>query len=356
MLLAAENILLKDGIEKREILLARRRASNYRKMRELLQNPQNHHLDSTLSALTIAGSAELRQGNVAAGKSHLSAILTLMRQRRGLRTLQSMTSMTGTAVTHVLHMTGIPMLFDTQVALQQSLRYYEVTLQSFDLWNHACRREIILKGESLTPRYIQSQVNFSHLRPDEVSTNPHYWSIRTKTVGSSSAIGQFLAPQSTPISCSGQRCRAGSLYCLNSILYNLRDNETVALNFIVDLDYTLRNSVHSESSPGADGDMLSANKHAAFVSMITYCARKHGIWDDHDLTRDPALRVWESLEFLELMALASPDKRKSVMGVLYSWLTCDGSEADSLPKLDLSELARMKCEIMRYWIALNNPD
>jgi hypothetical protein len=360
MLLAAESSVYEHDAAQREALVTARRANNYMKMRQLLEDPRNHYLDSTLVTMTVAGNAELRLGATAAGEGHLAAVIRLLRERQGgLRALHQLQGITGGVISHVLHMASVPGLFVDSAHVARSISTYESKLRQYHAWNLALRA-----SRSTDTLPAEMQTSFESLFTTRCpGLSPDYFATRHQVLGPHSYLGRFLNPAVVEASTSAQRCRAASLYLLNCALYHLRHDEARALSFLKDVDLTVRRSytnlstnqtgsVNSEASD-ADNisaiqiseDVFSANRHAALVSILAYSARRVGAWSeqpgssapsavitipmnfdvnspvDPDEHTAPPLRTWESLEFVELIMLASPDMRQHVLGLLWLWLT-----------------------------------
>jgi len=132
------------------------------------------------------------------------------------------------------------------------------------------------------------------------------------------------------------------LFAINTILWSLRDDEAedLACRFLEDLAYTV-----SMSAPLLPGDRNKATTAcsapgAALSSMsvffmIAHCAVKLGGWRPSD---GSFLRIWEVVEFVDIMMLASPELRLKVVNSLSSWLLTEppkggyGSDNNGTPR------------------------
>jgi hypothetical protein len=392
MLLAAENSVHEHDTEQREALVTSRRANNYMKMRQLLEDPRNHYLDSTLVTMTVAGNAELRLGAIAAGEGHLSAVVRLLRERQGgIRALHQLEGISGVVISHVLHMTSVPGLFSNSAHVARSISTYESKLRQYHAWNLAIRAS---RSTNIYPSEIQTSFELL-FSTQGAGISPDYFAIRLQVLSPTSYLGRFLNPAVVEASTSAQRCRAASLYLLNCTLYNLRHDEARALSFLKDVELTVRRS-YTNLSTNTDGsgntgnlnadntsdiqiseDIFSANRHAALVSMLAYCARRVGAWNeqpgssapsaaiviptnfdvnspvDPDEYTAPPLRTWESLEFVELIMFASPDMRQHVLGLLWLWLTVGEKESGRIREFGGSDFQMglgLGREILGTWI------
>ena len=355
MLLAAENMRKHVPEEEKTALIAGRRAFNYRKMRLLLENPQTRHLDSTLAILALAGSAENRLGSVTLARKHLRAVLHLLTEKDGFQSLQSLTGSTGLEIMNALYQVGFPLILNNLTTLENTFDTTATRLRQMYAWN-VRMRDTVLQAQILRdePALVQSgpATDYDYTA---IPKGPGYWEALRQTLGPSSIISECLRPTFRNLPETATRCRIGSLYCLNSVLFNLQQDENTAIHFLNDLAYIVSNSYNLTAPDKTEKEIWLRNLHiaTALPATIAHCAMRHGQWLD-EAWRPPALRTWESLEFVEIVMLMPSSSRHSLLSLMHSWLTSDecGLNHQDVPvELELEEI---KKAIMLKWMTNNS--
>lgn len=346
-----------SSAEEKTARIASRRASNYRQLRLLLEDPQTKDLDSTIATLALSGSAEMRLGSVSLARNHLRAVHYLLVQRDGLHTLQVMSGTTGLETMHSMHQLGSPMILYSAEKLRNSLNTVLLQLDRLSAWNHAARAE-----------YSQSKMEFEHLQGTHprlgsgpglktVQEGASYWMALQQCLGPSTVIGECLTPYLSDSSDRATRCQIGSLYSLNSMLYNLRHDQRRATSFLKDLAYIVNNSYSLSPSTNTKDEAWLQKLHitAVLPATIAHCAMRFGEWHDGSWRNTPpALRSWESLEFVELMMLMSPRRRYGILSMMHSWLTYDVHRLYRQAFPGELELEEAKQEVWTNWSAKNS--
>lgn len=150
-----------------ETAIYARRAGIYAEMRRAVQDPAEILSDTTLLHLACGALCEVRLGNVDIADKHYTALMKLLRMRKGLRTLQEIPIHLGLGVVHCFTVGAVP-LFRTRLELQAALD-----------------RMTMPRGKPVDPR-IQRYFQANNL------ASPHIWNLHALNMVMENEPGGFM--------------------------------------------------------------------------------------------------------------------------------------------------------------------
>ncbi|KIW22855.1 uncharacterized protein PV07_11108 [Cladophialophora immunda] len=340
-----------------EWMLARQ-ATNYRLLRQLLENQHGHPWDWAITCVVVAGYADAMAGQAERGRTHTRAGLDMLQD---FRNLQRMRLSSGSIAFKAFLQTGVPTMFPTSAALEAAMHGASQNLRRIQAWTRLKRN---------------ARCSGTHCQchpPDAVGENDateqtarsngecRYWAARRLALGPTTAMGRLLAPKSIRLPVSDERLLMASIYALHGILCNLQDVDAAAERFLADVGEMTANSLDE----GVDLSVPPRFAMQNCIHIVVACAEKHGLWFYHGPGHPlPALRTWEALEFVEIMMLTGPAKQQKIMDAMRRWLYWESSQPvevavatsttitpQTLLLGDDSELEEFKNEIVSNWKA-----
>ena len=122
-----------------EIAIATKRASNYKRMREMMANSDNWDRTSTVFALVVTALSEFRAPDTAATRKHLTVAIELLKRKDGLRTIQNMSFAEGMIVLYALASLPLP-LFEKRSDVRSALN----RLVSMTAMSRKAKRQLVV--------------------------------------------------------------------------------------------------------------------------------------------------------------------------------------------------------------------
>ena len=136
------------------------------------------------------------------------------------------------------------------------------------------------------------------------------------------------------------------LYSINNMLWNLRDNNTKAIELLADFTHTVNNSVAGPVLKGGRRHMEAKSPIPGVLFLMCYCTTNLG---DRKASDESALRLCEGIEFVDLMMLVSPAICQTIVQIMSSWLITRMRDPNSLLLLRDVHLAGLAREIEYGW-------
>ena len=331
--------LLSPEADQEETTLARR-TTIYRVMIKTMADSKKWHLDETIIGVIAGAIMEWRLSNLYESQKHLKATFALLSLRGGLRAIQDMKY--PAAVVCVFGFVNIRCMshFDTLQSLRTATGALINRLSRFQSWNQKIRshRATCGRHDDLIQK-LQELPNCQKKRTLKLG----YLETRAYCFNGTSAICPNIRPKFLKERPAEARPYAATLYLINSMLYNLREDEAKAIEFLEDLVYTVAMSIpEAEPSVQANSNRPAKLSATTVMLIVLHCATNLGLWKSSE---DTALRSWEAIEFVDLMMLTSPDTQAKITESMCSWLMGSMRDRNSLVLLDATDLARVLGEI-----------
>ena len=148
----------------------------------------------------------------------------------------------GITARQIYQYVGYLMIVDASATLFQAVYKYESRLRQLQSWNTIKRAEAF-SLETYHSRHedewLEGVMGLGKSDAEHLTT---YWKIRRRRLGTFFMLGWCLQPMSADVSEATRRCQAGNLYSINSMLYDLRNDDETAGKFLMDLVYKQQNS------------------------------------------------------------------------------------------------------------------
>lgn len=316
----------------RETSTLSRRHKTYQLMNGTLAARDTALLDETIVGVAAAGVIEWRLGNPYEAQKHLKASLTLLSLRGGLRAIQDLHYPSALVTLLVFIEIGCTAHYEILGTLYTAISTATRRLGDFQKWNQTIRTLDSASRHPICKESLQS----SHQTYRSCFSEP-------------SALRANIESEHRHGKPSEMRPYLGVLYCLNSILWHLRATPDKAAAFLEDLSYTVSMSVPVQSPVSGTATQNPLLSSMSILFMIAHCAEKLGEWTSSEHS---ALRIWEVIDFVDLVVLAPPELRDKVIKALASWLTepLSGS-GDSLELLTEGDLTAFVEGVEQGWVS-----
>lgn len=330
--------------------MLQRQAENYQLLRQLIKNQQKYPWDWAICCVAVTGYADTMAGLAVRARKHTKAGLDMLKD---VRNLQRMRLSSSSIAFKAFLQTGVPMILSTSVELKTTMHRTYQNLQRIEAFTQRMRNtRCFLEHCS---RHRQHAPNSSStLQTAKKNEQCEYWTARQSALGPTTAMGRLLSPKSLDkITISDERLLIASIYLLNGILCNLESDDTTAESFLRDIGDITTNSVDENVDLSSPPRFAMQNS----LHIVIACADKHGLWF-YDISRNgglplPAARTWEALDFVEIMMLTPPEKRRRITDTMRRWLSWDEDGIERIEPLfkDERERDKFKDEIVANWEA-----
>ena len=316
-----------------------RRRNIYPLMRTRLGDDRQRTSNETIIGVVTTAIVEWRLGNFELSRKHMRAVVMLLSLRGGMRAIQDISGSPGFVFLIGFVEMECTAYLEGPGCLHKAVKRLTQWLRLLQKWNKMLRE--VSNDESDNDLY--------HIDETKMSQRYRYLSItatRELLFSESSTLHWYVDATNIKDRMAEIRCSLVLLYSMNNILWNLRDNEKKAVEFLEDLIYTINRSAPAPVLEGGRKQIEAKSPYLGVLFMICHCITNLGHWKGSD---ESALRLWEGIEFADLMMLVSPSTRHKIIESMSSWLTTPMRVANKLLLLRDHDLARLAGEIDGGW-------
>jgi hypothetical protein len=328
----------------RAVRILSRRSQIYSHMNKLISDPATRFSDNTIMGLNFAGLIESRLGSLASARKHLAAVRDLIMQRGGMKMLPLAISI---PTCYIWNWVGLGShAFQNLQALENALDVFKSNMRGIREWMP--RLLNVVDDDGNTVRRISRTVLARYLLA------------RVRIFSSFSPLYRFIGQSYYEGSDDQAQSHAALLWAINQILYEARDDYKQAIRF---LDAFYR---YIESADEIDPDTIqipvkgvkpSGLKTITVLNFLgrvdeLYLANTSGYRScDKNLPQKhirSSLRLWETVQVVELLLMLSSKSRKRVLRQLSGWLTGMNS-SEVFEAISDYELEGLAAEIREAW-------
>jgi len=313
-------------------------------MKMVISKPETWGLDSTIFTSVVATIAERRLGDFAVARMHLSAAISLLHLRGGLKAIQDMEFPAGMIVLYAIVSLEGAQVFRNPSSLRTASRILRRRLRIFQNWSRKIRTEHALTRQESTAS--------EPMGPENLTKQDSCLPGSLRYFGSSSVLRPYVESSFADRHPSQLRSYLAVAYAITSMLWAFRDSEEEAAELMdkvvhqVELSQpSVKDSSNSTATPNAGLTMI------ALLFVLANEASNLGHWNSSD---DAAFRSWDIIEFVELMTLASHHSTKRITAAMASWLTTDINNQNGLVLVEDSDFDVMEDEIKIGYFANND--
>jgi hypothetical protein len=305
----------------RNLSVLRRRGRAYDIMQKMVSEG-NAHADDFLFTMGFAAAIEKRVGNVKNSQYHT----------RALKTIRKMNTAAALMITNMLIEIGIPGLYSYH-GLLTNLEELHRKIQRLQDWNCDLRASQASKeyfSDTNGPKSAQA-----------LRTMAKHLNLWTRAFNDS-ALSQYIELPAGELTRGEYRFYLAMLFFPNVAFWAFRDSEEISKLYVKDLS--------SAAKMSKSTNFILQCFAAKLPSIMLLIMLAHYDVDSigRDLSTSAVFAVEEVLDFVELMMMAKPKSRDTVLRALWSWLT--SSNTKDLTLLSALQLDTLVDEIESEWL------
>lgn len=306
------------GLEDSEktVRILSRRSQIYRYMNKLISDPATRFSDNTIMGLNFAGLVESRVGSLASARKHLAAVRDLITHRGGIQVLPMEISIPTCCIWSLVGLGSHA--FPDLKALEIAMNMFKSNMTGIRQWVSSLLDQVNDDGSKV------SRISHTLLA--------RYLLARIRIFSSFSPLYRFVGHSCYGVSEDQARSHFALLWATNQILYESRDDYKQATRFL-DASYCYVESA-DEPCPGDLQISRKGTKSSGLktTTVLDFLGRVYELYLSNASSKDvygisfpqkegrSGLRLWETVQVVELVHLLSLKSRKGVLRQLSDWL------------------------------------
>lgn len=325
-----------------------RRSLVYQIMNERLRDQNVSLTDEYIFGVAGAAASEHRMGNTANALHHMKAVRNLLDLRGGLQAVRTIRYPVDLMIVNILVEQGIDDLWRTHDDLLKKAAKFSRWLQDVETWNLRLRHFHATQAAQYQDfdHHSDADSGYASSADSPINDCPGS-SIRARAFARGSALFDYVKLPEGTLNVAQCRFYLSILFVLNTALYAFRDSDITSTTYVGGVNSAVEMSALHNFTLRAGGAKLPS---MLLLLMIAHNAVDIG---ERNESTEVVFHVEEVFEFVEMVMMASSQRRMSLLRALESCLTVPLTDPGDLILMDRRELDALGREVERKWLADN---